>query len=273
MIFRKMTTYILISVGGFLSLFPFYWLFIIGTRNTAAISQNPPVLTPGNLFFINFDKALNDIAFWNALLNSTYVSVIVTLSVLFFCSLAGFAFAKFHFPFKNALFVTIIVTLAVPSQLNLIPSYIIVVELGLLDQLLALIIPNMVTAFGIFWMRQYIQSSVHDELLESGKMDGCGYFRLYWNIAVPAILPAFATLGILTFLHSWNDFMWPLVVMKSADKFTIQIALRSLYALMQDMDYGKIMSATFVATLPLIIVFLIFRRYFISGLTTGAVKG
>jgi cellobiose transport system permease protein len=244
----------------------------MGTQPNSAVNQTPPVMMPGTLFFHNFNNALKDINFWGSLWNSLLVSVGVTVGMLFFCSLAGFAFAKFKFPLKNFLFVFLVMTMTVPHQLNLIPSYIVIVKINLLDTLAALIIPGLVSAFGIFWMKQYIETAIHDELLEAGWMDGCGNFRIFWNIVVPAILPALATLGILTFLNTWNDFMWPLVVLKSNENYTIQVTLKSLFAMPQDRDYGKIMAATFVATLPLIIVFVCFRNYFISGLTAGAVK-
>jgi cellobiose transport system permease protein len=192
--------------------------------------------------------------------------------VLYFCSLAGFAFAKFQFPGKNCLFFLLLATLAVPPQLNLIPSYTIIVKLGLLDTLAALIVPGVVNAFGIFWMRQYISSAVHDELLEAARIDGCRNFRMYWNIVVPIILPAFATLGIVTFLNVYNDFVWPLVVLKTDTNFTVQITLNQLFSNPQNREYSKILAATWVATLPLILAFLFFRRYFIEGLTSGSVK-
>lgn len=269
---HNMTLYIILSIGAAGSLFPFYWMLVMGTHPNSAVNEMPPILWPGTLFLSNFNNALDMIDFWGALLNSAIVSISVTTGMLFFCSLAGFAFAKFEFPFKKSLFLFLIVTMAIPSQLNIIPSYIIIVNLKLLDTLYALILPTLVSAFGIFWMRQYIFSAIHKDMIEAGWMDGCGNFRIYWSIVVPIILPAFATLGILTFLNTWNDYMWPLIVVKSNENYTLQLALRSLFVLPQNRDYGKIMSATFMGTLPLVFVFLFFRRYFINGIAAGAVK-
>lgn len=160
----------------------------------------------------------------------------------------------------------------IPPQLGLIPQYFIITELGWLSQLKAVIIPGLMNAFGIFWMRQYIASRVHDEMIiEAARIDGCSNFRIYWNIVIPMVLPAFATLGVIVFMTIWGDYMWPLVVLQDQSMHTIQVALRSL---MDDRvrDYGMILSGTFWATVPLIIVFLLFNRLFIKSITDGAVK-
>lgn len=269
---RSAVLYIMLVAGAMVSMFPFYWMFIMGTHPNSAVNHIPPVLLPSNLFLHNFRNAMRGINFLGALGNTVIVSVSVTVGMLFFCSLAGYAFAKFKFPLKNVLFMLLLVTMMVPHQLNLIPSYIVIINLHLLDSLIALILPGLVSAFGIFWMRQYIESAIPDELMEAGYIDGCRNFRIYWNLVVPIILPAFATLGIVTFLATWNDFLWPLVVLKSQENFTLQVALQSLFSQPHDRDYGKIMVATFVATLPLLCVFLIMRRYFMNGLTAGAIK-
>jgi len=268
----KILLYAVLWAGALLSVFPFYWMFVMGSNPNSAVNKFPPVFVPGGEFMNNFNKALSEIRFWPSLGNSLFVAATVTVGVLFFCSLAGFAFAKFQFPGKNFLFFLLLATLAVPPQLNLIPSYTIIVKLGLLDTLAALIVPGVVNAFGIFWMRQYISSAVHDELLEAARIDGCRNFRMYWNIVVPIILPAFATLGIVTFLNVYNDFVWPLVVLKTDTNFTVQITLNQLFSNPQNREYSKILAATWVATLPLILAFLFFRRYFIEGLTSGSVK-
>jgi len=159
----------------------------------------------------------------------------------------------------------------VPTQLGLIPQYYIITTLGWLNDLRAIIVPGLVNAFGVFWMTQYIREGVPYETIEAAKIDGCSNFRIYWNIVVPMILPAFATLGIIVFMQVWNDFLWPVVVLRDPGVHTIQVALRSLNDARQ-MDYGMIMSGTFWATVPLIVIFLSFNRLFIDSLTDGAVK-
>lgn len=264
--------HLLLIAGALISVFPFYWMFIIATRDKSGAFHVPPLLTPSNQFVANFKRALEQSDFFHALGNSAIVSVSVTLSVLFFCTLAGYAFAKYQFRFKTPLFFFVIGTLFVPQQLGVLPTYVIMAKLHWIDTYKALIVPAMVNAFGIFWMRQYISAAVHTELIEAGRIDGCGHFRIFWNIAVPVITPAMATLGIFTFLNTWNDFFWPLVVLKNSEHFTIQIALQQLFTVRDGLDYGMIMSATFMATVPLLIVFLLFSRWFITGLTSGAVK-
>lgn len=271
-IFGKVGFYLLLILGALVSIFPFYWMFVVGTNDRGAVFQVPPLLTVGNQFFDNFQRVLDKTDFFQALGNSLFVSSMVTISVVFFCTLAGYAFAKYEFPFKNILFYFVIATLFVPQQLGVLPTYVIMAKLHWIDSFKALIVPAMVNAFGIFWMRQYISTAVHTELIEAGRIDGGGHFRIFWNIAIPVITPAMATLGILNFMTVWNDFFWPLVVLKNQEHFTIQIALQQLFSNRDGLDYGMIMSATFTATLPLLIVFLLFSRWVIAGLTSGAIK-
>lgn len=262
----------MLIVGALVSIFPFYWMFVVGTNDRGAVFHVPPLLTVGDQFFENFQRVLDKTDFFQALGNSLFVSSMVTISVVFFCTLAGYAFAKYEFPFKNFLFYFVIATLFVPQQLGVLPTYVIMAKLHWIDSFKALIVPAMVNAFGIFWMRQYITTAVHTELIEAGRIDGGGHFRIFWNIAIPVITPAMATLGILNFMTVWNDFFWPLVVLKNQEHFTIQIALQQLFSNRDGLDYGMIMSATFTATLPLLIVFLLFSRWVIAGLTSGAIK-
>ncbi|WP_438349072.1 carbohydrate ABC transporter permease [Paenibacillus sp. FA6] len=270
--FSKILYYVLLIAGALISIFPFYWMFVIATNDRGAVFHIPPLLTIGDQFFNNFERVLEKSDFFRALGNSLFVSSMVTISVVFFCTLAGYAFAKYEFPFKKVLFFCVIGTLFVPTQLSVLPTYIIMAKLHWIDSYKALIVPAMVNAFGIFWMRQYISTAVHSELIEAGRIDGGGHFRIFWNIAIPVITPAMATLAILNFMNVWNDFFWPLVVLKNKEHYTIQIALQQLFSNRDGLDYGMIMSATFTATLPLLIVFLFFSRYFIAGLTSGAIK-
>ncbi|NHN31334.1 carbohydrate ABC transporter permease [Paenibacillus agricola] len=270
--FSRICIYFLLAAGAFASAYPFYWMLVIATRTRDAVYQIPPAIMPGTELIVNFSHALEKIIFFRALWNSFIVSGLTTVSVLFFCSLAGFAFAKFEFPGKKLLFLLVLGTLLVPQQLSVLPNYILMAKLSWIDSYKAIIVPGMVSAFGIFWMRQYITASIHQELLEASRIDGSSYFNTYARIVLPIIVPALATLGIFTFLNTWNDFFWPLVVLKNNENFTIQIALQQLFSRNDSIDYGMIMSATFFATLPLLIVFSLFSRWFITGLTSGAVK-
>ncbi|GAE32723.1 carbohydrate ABC transporter permease [Halalkalibacter hemicellulosilyticus] len=268
---KKLFVYLFLITGSLLSLFPFYYMFVMATRTNREINQVPPPFIPGSNVVENFQKVLSNIDFFGSMLNSFIVASAITLGTLFLCSLAGYTFAKLDFKGKNVLFVMILVTMMVPPQLGLIPQYYIITSLGWLNDLRAIIVPGLINAFGIFWMRQYIKDGVPFEIIEAARMDGCSHFRTYWNVVVPMILPAFATLGIIVFMHVWNDFLWPLVVLRDPSVHTLQVALRALNDARQ-VDYGMIMSGTFWATVPLIIIFLLFNRLFIQSLSEGAVK-
>ena len=271
-IISKTIMYLMLIVGAIISVFPFYWMFVIATSDRTAAFKIPPTMKLGNQLFENFQRVLERTEFFRSMLNSLFISVVTTILVLLFCTLAGYAFAKFDFPGKKVLFVFVIATLFVPQQLSVLPNYLIMAKLRWIDTYQAIIVPGMVNAFGIFWMRQYITSAVHKELIESSRIDGSGHFRTLISIVMPIIKPALATLGIFTFMNVWNDFFWPLVVLKNAEHFTIQIALQQLFSNRDGLDYGMIMSATFFATLPLVVIFLLFSNWFIAGLTSGAVK-
>lgn len=261
-----------LSIFFIFSIFPFYWMFVIGSRTTADTNRFPPALSPGNLYFENLMKVFNEIPFFLALWNTIMVASIVTASTLFFGSLAAFAFSKLKFKGSSWLFVFIVGTLMIPGQLGLVPTYIIMSNLGWINDLKAVIVPGMVGAFGIFWMKQYMDSTVHNELIEAARIDGCTNFQTYGRVVMPMIRPALASLGILTFMSVWNDFLWPSIVLKDSSIQTIQIALRNLNKVYYR-DNAMIMAGTFLATIPLLAAAMIFSRQFISGLTQGAVKG
>lgn len=267
----KVTLYIFLILSGLLSIFPFYWMFVIGSNTTSAINKFPPVVVPGSNFLENAMNVLDRINFFGALFNSFIVSAIITISVLFFCSLAGYAFSKLEFKGRDFFFVMVIATMMIPPQLSLIPNFMIMSGIGWVDDLRAVIVPAAVNAFGVFWMRQYISTSVPYDLVEAARIDGCGNFRIFWSIVLPTVKPGLATLGIFTFMTAWNDFLWPLVVLKDRSVHTIQIALRTLNDVYST-DYSLILAGTFMATVPVLIVFLIFNRQFIAGLTEGSVK-
>lgn len=267
----RLSLYIFLLICTLVSVFPFYWMFVIGSNSTSAVNRFPPAMIPGRFFLDNALLVLERIPFFLGLFNSFVVSGAITLSVLFFSSLAGFSFAKLRFPGKNVLFIAVLATMMVPLQLGIIPQYMIVSRLGWVDTLWAVIVPAMVSGFGVFWMRQYISSAIPNELMESGRIDGCGTFRLYGSIVLPAIRPALATLGIITFMNIWNDFLWPLIVLKNESIQTIQIMIRRLNDAYYT-DYSLVLAGTFMATLPITIIFLIFSKQFISGITEGAIK-
>jgi cellobiose transport system permease protein len=265
-------TYIGLIIAGLLSIYPFYYVIVIASRSLDAINDPTPPWTTGGHFWENFSRALefDDVNFVQGMINSIIVSGSVTLSVVITSALAGFAFAKLKFRGRNALLLTVLVTMMVPTQLGLIPLWGMIVDLGWFDTLWAVTIPFLTSAFGVFMMRQYVTAAVPDELIEAARVDGCTTLRTFWSVVLPAVLPAAGVLALLTFMATWNDFLWPRAVL-TPDNPTLQVSLGYIsYA--HYTDYSMVFAATAVGTVPLVLVFLVFGRQIISGIMEGAVK-
>jgi cellobiose transport system permease protein len=266
-------TYLGLIIAIVLSIFPIAWSFIMASRDNSSVYDIPPPFLPGNQLGANVQRVLNntDASFLYGLANSAIVSTVVTISMVFFCTLAGFAFAKLKFRGSNALLLVIILTMMVPTQLGIIPLYMLMVKLGWTDTLQAVIVPFMVKGFGVFMIRQYAASAISDELIEAARMDGCSTWRVYWNVVLPALRPAAAVLGLLTFMETWNDFLWPYVVL-TGDTPTVQISLQILATGYYKTDYVQIFTGTALAIVPLLLVFIVFGRQIIGGIMEGSVK-
>jgi cellobiose transport system permease protein len=266
--------FLLLMVG--FSAFPLYWSFVVASHDNSALGAYPPVLTPGGNFRDNVDRLFNagivNVDFATALLNSAVVASVVTASVVFFSALAGFAFAKLDFRGRKLLLVVVIATMIVPVQLGVIPLYIQMNEFGWINQLEAVIAPFLVSAFGVFLMRQYIAGAVPNELIDAARVDGCHTARVFWHVVLPAVRPVAAVLGLLTFMNTWNDFFWPLIVL-SPQNPTVQVAVSTLAGAAYVPDFALILTGTFVSILPLLVVFLVLGRQIIGGIMKGAVKG
>jgi cellobiose transport system permease protein len=268
---QRIITHFLLLIGLVISVFPFYWMIVMATNTTSDIYRVPPKVIFGGQLLTNITKVLQSIDFFRNFLNTLFVASIVTVLVLFFCSIAGFTFAKFEFPGKNVLFGILLATLILPSAGSLVASFVIMADLGWIGTFLPLIIPGMVSAFGIFWMRQYSLTSIHTDLIDAGRIDGCNHLRLYWSVALPALRPALGFLGILTFISTWNDYLWPLIVLNDSRLYTLQVALSSLNGIYTT-DYSMVMTGTLMSTLPLIIIFFFGARQFIANISAGALK-
>ena len=266
-------TYLALVVACLLSIFPIVWSFIIASRDNSAIYDIPPPLVPGGNFLDNTSRLLaNDQAsFLIGLANSLFVSTVVTISVVFFSTLAGFAFAKLRFRGANALLLVIILTMMVPTQLGLIPLYMVMIELGWIGTLQAVIVPFLVKGFGVFLIRQYAQSAISDELIEAARVDGCSTWRIYWNIVLPVLRPAAGVLGLLTFMETWNEFLWPYIVLDSNTP-TVQVSLKILSTGNYTTDYAQVFTGTALAIVPLLLVFIVFGRQIIGGIMEGSIK-
>ena len=266
-------TYTILTIVLLISFYPIYYTFLLASSDAPTIAQNPiPSLIPEGNFLDNIQRVLNsDIKFWKALANSVIVAVITSVSVVLFATLAGFSFAKLRFRGRRALLVFVIATMAVPTQLGVVPLFILMSELGWTGKLIAVIVPGMVTAFGVFWMTQYFEEALPFELIEAARVDGCSMIRTFWHVALPAAKPAAAMLALFTFVASWTNFFWPFIVLGSTNP-TLPVSLQLLQA-SYFKDYSLIMAGVVLATIPLIALFIVAGKQLVSGIMAGAVKG
>jgi len=267
----RWAAYALVWAGAAVMLAPFYFMFVFATQSRTEIFNLPPPLWFGDDLLANLRILTERLPFWRSLGWSLYVALASTALTLFFCSLAGYAFAMFEFRYKGALFALVMGTMLLPSFMNMIPTFMVMDALGWIDQHRALYIPGAASAFGIFLMRQYTLSAVPRELVEAARMDGCGEFAIYRHVVLPLLKPALGTLGLITFIASWNNFIGPLVVMRSPENYTLPLALRSLQSPVNT-EWGALMAGSAIATIPLLILFMLCSRQLINGLTAGAVK-
>lgn len=263
--------YCVVGVGALIMLAPFYFMFVFATHSRTEIFSLPPPMFFGDDFLANLKILTERMPFWRNLGWSVYVAILSTLLTLLFCSMGGYAFAMFEFRYKNALFALVLGTMLLPSFMNMIPTFMIMDALGWIDKPRALYIPGAASAFGIFLMRQFVTSSIPKDLIEAARMDGCSEFGIYGRIVLPLLKPALGTLGLITFIASWNNFIGPLIVMRSPDMYTLPLALRSLQSPVNT-EWGALMTGSAIATLPLVVLFVLSSRQLISGLTAGAVK-
>ncbi|MCX5287064.1 MULTISPECIES: carbohydrate ABC transporter permease [unclassified Streptomyces] len=263
--------YVILIVAALISAFPFYWTIVAATRSNADLAKSPPALLPGGNLMHNFQQVLEQADIGKALLNSLIVSGAVTVGTVLFSTLAGFAFAKLQFKGRNALLALTIGTMMIPPQLGVIPLFMVVAKLHWVNQLQAVILPGIVSAFGVFFMRQYLVQTLPDELIEAGRVDGASTRRIFWSIVIPIARPGMAVLGMLTFMASWNDFFWPIIALSSQEP-TVQVALRQLGGGYVH-DQSVIMAGTLLGTLPVLLVFGLLGRHIVGGIMQGAVKG
>ncbi len=263
---------LLLVLGALLTVLPFYFMFIFATHSRGEIFNLPPPTWFGDHTGANYDSLLSRTPFWRNLWNSLYIAVLATVTTLFFCSLAGYAFAMYNFKYREALFGVVLATLLIPQALNIVPFALIMQAFGWIDSPRALWVPGMAGAFGIFLMRQYIGSAIPRELVEAARIDGCSEFTIYRRIIVPLCGPAMATLGLVTFIASWNNFLGPLIIFRSAETYTAPLALRTLQGLVNT-DWGALMLGVVLTVVPLLVVFALASRQLIAGLTAGATKG
>ncbi|MBN1241153.1 MAG: carbohydrate ABC transporter permease [Spirochaetales bacterium] len=263
---------IALTAVALLFAFPFYYIFVLGTWPGERVLELPPHLVFGNGLSANLEVLLERVPYFSSFLNSLGIALTQTVLSLFFCTMAGFAFAKYRFRFRKQLLGFVIATLAVPGFLNIVPFYKMMVAFGWINTWLPLVVPGMAGAFGIFLMTQFLAHGLPDELLDAGAIDGLGEFGLLIRVVFPLARPGMAILGIITFIGSWNSFTSALVFLPDLSKTTLPVVLAALNSRV-DNNLGALMLGTALSLLPMMAIFLVFSRQIISGLTAGAVKG
>jgi ABC-type glycerol-3-phosphate transport system permease component len=267
---RRSLIYLVLAITSILMLVPFYWSVVTSFKLEQFVFTNPPQWWPNPLTLHNYLSVLTNIPFPRYFANSVFVALATTLGHVFFDTLAAYAFAKLSFPGRDRIFFIMLLALMVPFQVNLIPLYRIMAILHWTDSYAALIVPNLTSIFGIFLMRQFLLS-IPNEMLDAARIDGCGEFGVFSRVVLPLALPGVATLIIFTFMNTWNDFLWPRIVLNSETLFTLPVGLAQLQ-MKNTSNQAQIMAGTVLTALPMIVVFLFMQRQFIEGMTAGALK-
>jgi multiple sugar transport system permease protein len=267
----RLLVYVLLTAAGVLSLFPLYWLFVTSLSPQQFVIKVPPDIIPRDLTFQNYQRLFSTTPVIRWLVNTLLIAGTITIFHLLFDSMAGYAFAKRQFPGRDPLFWLVLSTLTVPAQVTLIPVFFILKNFNLLDSYPGVILPGFADVFGVFLMKQYIQT-LPSELENAARIDGCSEWQIYQYIILPLCTPALAVLAIFTFQRYWNGFILPLVVLRDSFKYPIQVGLATLQGEFNT-DYGMLMTGAAVAAIPMMLVFFVFQRYFVEGIRIGGVKG
>ena len=268
---RRIPIYIILSVISLVWVFPFLWMALGSLKTQREILAKPPRLLPDHATLANFTKWFEQLNFSTYFTNSIIVAVITVLGNIIFCSMVGYALAKMQFRGKNIVFGAVMVTLMVPSVATFVPLFVIIANLGLSNTYAALILPFLTQPVGVFLMRQFM-TGIPDAVIEAARIDGAGELRIFFQIVLPQCAPAIATLSILTFLSSWNNFLWPLVAAQSDSMYTLPVAL-SLYSTGQNAtNYSVLLAGAVLIITPILLLFIFLQRYFIEGVAMTGIK-
>ncbi|SDU51320.1 carbohydrate ABC transporter permease [Jiangella alkaliphila] len=263
--------YVVLTIGVIVMALPFLWMLLSSVKPEAEVRSIPPTWLPETFTLENYRELFDRLNFPTYFLNSAIVAVVVTLGNLLFGSMLGYALAKLDFRGKRLVFVIVLGTLMVPGMVTFVPLFVLVSNMGLTNTFPGLILPYLVAPLGVFLMRQYFLG-LPDELIQAARVDGAGELRIFWSVMLPLTGPALATLGILTFLSSWNNFLWPLVVAQTEDMYTLPVAL-ALYSVGQNAtQYGLLLAGAVVVVVPVIVLFLAVQRYFVQGIAMTGIK-
>lgn len=268
---RTRATYVLLTIGLIVMVLPFLWMTLSSLKPEGEVRAVPPTLWPETFTLENYRELFTRLDFTTYFLNSTLVAVAVTAGNMLFCSMLGYALAKLEFRGRRLLFGLVLGTLMVPGVVTFVPLFVLTANLGLVNTLTGMVLPFLAGPFGVFLMRQFILS-LPDELIQAARVDGAGELRIFFSVILPLCGPPLATLGILTFLTSWNNFLWPLVIATQEDKFTLPVAL-ALYSVGQNAtQYGLLLSGAVVVVIPVIAVFLLLQRHIMQGISMTGIK-
>jgi ABC-type glycerol-3-phosphate transport system permease component len=262
---------LLLGVSAFM-LVPFLWMIVTSFKNADEIFHIPFIIIPAHPDLHAYSYLIQNYPILGVTWNTFFIATSGTLLSLFFCSLGGYAFAKYKFPGQKGLFSFLLATMVIPGAVTLVPVYLIMRDLKWIDTILPLIIPGAANAFGIFFMRQYI-STINDDILDAARIDGAGEFSIYWRIVVPIIMPGLTSLGLIFFMGAWNAILGPLIYLKTPSHFTLPLVIRSMTSPVGRTIYDTQMAASVISIIPLLIIFLIFQRRLMEGIAAGAVKG
>jgi multiple sugar transport system permease protein len=264
-------TYVALTAGLVLMVVPFLWMAVSSIKPEAEVRAVPPTWWPHAVTLDNYRTLFDKLDFTTYFFNSTVVAVAVTVGNMLFCSMLGYALAKLDFPGKRAMFVLVLGTLMIPGVVTFVPLFVLTANLGLVNTLTGMVLPFLAGPFGVFLMRQYMMS-LPDELIHAARVDGAGELRIFFSVILPLCGPALASLGILTFLTSWNNFLWPLVVATEEDKYTLPVAL-ALYSVGQNATrYGLLLAGAVVVVIPVITVFMFLQRHIVQGISMTGIK-
>ena len=264
--------YLFLLVTVAVAVFPFLWTAAAATHTNTQIFTSSMAFTPSTHFIENYHTLMKFSNVWRNLWNSVFIAVATTFLVCIVDALAGYAFAKFHFKGRDTVFFLCLCSLFIPQQVIVIPQYIEVSSIGLINNAWAVILPRLAAVFGVFLMRQNFMA-FPDDLIEAARMDGAGDLRTLLQVVIPTMKPAFASLGILTFVQTWGDYMWPLIVLSEKSSYTLPLVLALMGAGANVVEYGALMVGALMALAPVLVFFLCFQKNFIEGMLSGAIKG
>ncbi len=264
--------YLVLTAGLVLMVGPFLWMILGSFKPQADFLRFPPTFLPSTPTTDAYARLFEQLDFPRYFLNSAIIAVAVTVGTLVFCPMLGYALAKLRWHGKRVVMALVLATLMVPAGITLIPNFILMSNLGLVNTYPGLILPFIAGPFGVFLMRQFMLG-VPDELLEAARIDGANEFRVFWSVAMPIATPVLATLGILTFLGSWNSFLYPLVMAQEPGMYTLPVALATFATGQYQADHGMLMAGSVMLVVPVVIVFIIFQRWITEGIATTGLKG